>query len=68
MDFNCDIMLLSIAWNMQSALVKFDQELKIGNNFACSHIVGTGDTVEQVAAVDQQTTVLLWSPACAEFD
>lgn len=53
---------------MQSALVKFDQELKIGNNFTCSHIVGTDDTVEQVAAMDQQNIVLLWSCASAEFD
>jgi len=48
--------------------VEFDQELKIGNNFTCSHIMGTGDTVEQVAAMDQQTIVLLWSCACAECD
>lgn len=68
MDFNCNIMLLSIAWNMQSALVKFDQDLKIGNNFARIHIMGSGDTVEQVGVMDQQNIVLLWSCACAEFD
>lgn len=37
-------------------------------DFACSHIMGTGDTAEQVAAMDQQNTVLLWSCASAEFN
>lgn len=49
------------------ALMKFGQELKRGNTFACSHIMGTGDTAEQVAAMDQNT-VLLWSCASAEFN
>lgn len=52
---------------MQSALMKFDQELKMGDSFVCRCIV-TGDTVQQVAAMGQQTAALLWSCACIEFD
>lgn len=44
MDFNYNIMLLSIAVNMQSVLVKVVQELKIRNNFVCSHILRTSDS------------------------
>lgn len=65
MDFNCNIILLSIAVNVQSALVKVVQELKIRNNFACSHILRTSDTV---AAMNQQNIVFLWSHVSAEFD
>lgn len=65
MDFNCNIMLLSIAVNMQSALVKVVQELKIRNNFVCSHILRTSDSV---AATEQQNITFLWSHVSAEFD
>lgn len=65
MDFNCNIMLLRIAVNVQSALVKMVQELKIRNNFACSHILRRSDTV---AAMDQQNIIFLWSRVSAEFD
>lgn len=32
--------------------MKFDEELKVWNGFTCSHIMGTGDTAEKVAAMD----------------
>lgn len=66
--FNCNIMLLSVAWYMQSALVKFDRELKMGSNSAYSPVTVTGDAVKQVAAMGQQTIVLLGSCAWAELD
>lgn len=65
MDFNCNIMLLIIAVNMQSALVKVAQELKIRSNFACSRILWRSETV---AAMNQQNIVFLWSRVSAEFD
>lgn len=65
MDFNCNIMLLSIAVNMQSALVKIVQELKIRNYFACSHILGTSG---RVAAMDWQNIIFLWSLVSVEID
>lgn len=47
--------------------MKFDQGLKMGNNFAC-RCIATGDTVKQVAAMGQQTAALMWSCAFIEFD
>lgn len=63
MDFNCNIMLLSVAVNMWSTLVKVVKKLKIGQ-FSCSRILRTSETV---AAMDQQN-IFLWSCVSAEFE